>query len=141
MTLTVHGLQSDQTSDKVVKVYTHVVLRVAQDDQLEQVVIQLKTWKRKEQNAWNSSIPKCQNAPVSSVFLFFLSLFLTLKESKSITCGFKSHPHLIGAHAAWFVQVKLPEYGLALWYEQVERDRKKFFLQNWKKKFKQKLFQ
>lgn len=43
MTLTVHGLQSDQTSDKVVKVYTHVVLRVAQDDQLEQVVIQLKT--------------------------------------------------------------------------------------------------
>lgn len=54
MTLTVHGLQSDQTGDKVVKVYAHVFLRVAQDDQLEQVVIQLKTWKRNEQNAWHS---------------------------------------------------------------------------------------
>lgn len=36
--LTVHGLQSDQTCDKVVKVYGHVGLRVTQDDQLEEVV-------------------------------------------------------------------------------------------------------
>lgn len=41
--LTVHGFQSDQTGDKVVKVDTHVGLRVAQDDQLEKVVGQLET--------------------------------------------------------------------------------------------------
>lgn len=45
MLLTVHGLQSDQTGDKVVKVHGHVGLCVAQDDQLEQVVGQLETWK------------------------------------------------------------------------------------------------
>ena len=43
MGLTEHGLQSDQTGDKVVKVHRHVGLRVAQDDQLEQLVVQLKT--------------------------------------------------------------------------------------------------
>lgn len=43
MLLTVHGLQSDQTGDKVVKVHGHVGLSVAQDDQLEQVVGQLET--------------------------------------------------------------------------------------------------
>lgn len=43
MGLTVHGLQSDQAGDKVVKVDGHVGLRVAQDDQLEQVVGQLET--------------------------------------------------------------------------------------------------
>lgn len=36
--LTVHGLQPDQTRDKVVEVDGHVSLGVAQDDQLEQVV-------------------------------------------------------------------------------------------------------
>lgn len=36
--LTVHGLQPDQTRDKVVEVDGHVGLGVAQDDQLEQVV-------------------------------------------------------------------------------------------------------
>lgn len=46
--LTVHGLQSDQTRDKVVKVNSHVLLRVAQDDQLEQVVVQLEPWKREQ---------------------------------------------------------------------------------------------
>ena len=35
MGLTEHGLQSDQTGDKVVKVDSHVCLCVAQDDQLE----------------------------------------------------------------------------------------------------------
>lgn len=50
MELTVHGLQSDQTGDKVVKVYAHVGLGVAQDDQLEQVVAQLETWWVKRQN-------------------------------------------------------------------------------------------
>lgn len=43
--LTEHRLQSDQTGDKVVKVDSHVLLRVAQDDQLEQVVGQLKAWR------------------------------------------------------------------------------------------------
>lgn len=46
MRLTVHGLQSDQTGDEVVKVDSHVGLRVAQDDQLEQCVGQLETWRR-----------------------------------------------------------------------------------------------
>lgn len=41
--LTEHGLQADQTCDKIVKVDIHVFLGVAQDDQLEQVVIQLET--------------------------------------------------------------------------------------------------
>lgn len=44
MGLTIHGLQSDQTGDKVVKVDSHVSLCVAQDDQLKQVVVQLETW-------------------------------------------------------------------------------------------------
>ena len=43
MGLTEHGLQSDQTGDKVVKVDGHVGLRVAQDDQLEQLVGQFET--------------------------------------------------------------------------------------------------
>lgn len=43
MGLTVHGLQSHQAGDKVVKVDGHVGLRVAQDDQLEQLVGQLET--------------------------------------------------------------------------------------------------
>lgn len=41
--LTEHRLQSDQTGDKVVKVDSQVRLRVSQDDQLEQVVVQLET--------------------------------------------------------------------------------------------------
>lgn len=40
-------------------------------------------------------------------FLFFL-----LKLKRNSTCGLESHPHLVGAHGARFVQVKLPEYGL-----------------------------
>lgn len=44
LALTVHGLQSDQAGDEVVKVHRHVVLRVAQDDQLEQLVVQLEAW-------------------------------------------------------------------------------------------------
>lgn len=43
MGLTEHGLQSDQTGNKVVKVDRHVGLCVAQNDQLEQVVGQLET--------------------------------------------------------------------------------------------------
>lgn len=43
MGLTEHGLQSHQTGDKVVKVERHVILGVAQDDQLEQLVGQLET--------------------------------------------------------------------------------------------------
>lgn len=46
--LTEHGLQSHQTGNKVVKVDSHVLLRVAQDDQLEQVVGQLETWRKKK---------------------------------------------------------------------------------------------
>lgn len=45
MGLTEHGLQSDQTGDKVVKVDSHVCLCVAQDDQLEQMVCQLESWR------------------------------------------------------------------------------------------------
>lgn len=41
--LTEHGFQSDQTGDKVVEVDRQVVLGVAQDDELEQVVGQLET--------------------------------------------------------------------------------------------------
>lgn len=43
----VHGLQSDQAGDKVVKVNGHVGFCVAQDDQLEQVVGQLETCRLK----------------------------------------------------------------------------------------------
>lgn len=50
-TLTVHGLQSDQTRDKVVKVHTHVVLGVTQDDQLEQVVGQFEAWKQEQRSS------------------------------------------------------------------------------------------
>lgn len=42
MGLTEHGFQSDQTGDKVVEVHGHVFLRVAQDDELEELVRQLK---------------------------------------------------------------------------------------------------
>ena len=43
--LTEHGLQPDQAGDEVVKVDGEVFLRVAQDDQLEQVIGQLDSWK------------------------------------------------------------------------------------------------
>lgn len=33
-------------------------------------------------------------------------------KTNSGTCGFQSPPHLIGAHGAGFVTVKLSEYGL-----------------------------
>jgi len=46
MWLTEHRLQSDQTGDKVVKVDSHVFLRVAQNNELKQVVGQLEAWRR-----------------------------------------------------------------------------------------------
>lgn len=45
------------------------------------------------------------------IFFFFCSLFCTL-ILKNNTCRFKSHSHLVGAHGARFVHVKLPEYSL-----------------------------
>ncbi len=75
MGLTVHGLQSDQTGDKVVKVNGHISLCVAQDDQLEQVVVQLETWKLKKiKNKKSSRDWKCP------WFLCF-SLFKILKNT------------------------------------------------------------
>lgn len=60
VSLTEHCLQSDQTGDKVVKVDSHVCLCVSQDDQLEQVVSQLETWrKQKQENSYNN-VKKCQ---------------------------------------------------------------------------------
>lgn len=60
VSLTEHCLQSDQTGDKVVKVDSHVCLCVSQDDQLEQVVSQLETWrKQKQENPYNN-VKKCQ---------------------------------------------------------------------------------
>lgn len=40
--LTVHGLQSDQTCDKVIKVNSHVCLGVTQDNELEELVVQIE---------------------------------------------------------------------------------------------------
>lgn len=53
--LTEHGLQPDQAGDEVVEVHGHVGLRVAQDDQLEQLVGQLETW-RGDQNVLKESL-------------------------------------------------------------------------------------
>lgn len=68
MGLTVHGLQSDQAGDKVVKVDGHVGLRVAQDDQLEQVVGQLETWERKQENQERHTHTHKRKATDSCVF-------------------------------------------------------------------------
>ena len=69
MGLTVHGLQSDQAGDKVVKVDGHVGLRVAQDDQLEQVVGQLETWERKQENQERHTHTKKKSNRFLCIFL------------------------------------------------------------------------
>lgn len=114
MTLTVHGLQPDQAGDKVVKVDSHVGLRVAQDDQLEQVVGQLETWE--ETKMENQTTKQCQKNkfnPAGNNSRLFLLSFSCVETKRNSTCRLKSHPHLIGAHGARFVQVELPEYSLA----------------------------
>lgn len=45
------------------------------------------------------------------VLLWFF-FFLHFNIKKNNTCRFKSHSHLVGAHGARFVHVKLPEYSL-----------------------------
>lgn len=86
MTLTVHGLQPDQAGDKVVKVDSHVGLRVAQDDQLEQVVGQLETWE--ETKMENQTTKQCQknkfNPAGNNSRLFFTFLFLVLKRKEIV---------------------------------------------------------
>lgn len=91
--LTVHGLQSDQTRDEVVEVDGHVGLGVAQDDQLEQVVVQLEACGRER---WEG-LP---------------SRHVSLRRETDPTCRFQGHPHFVGAHGTRFVQVKGPEYCL-----------------------------
>lgn len=115
MTLTVHGLQPDQAGDKVVKVDSHVGLRVAQDDQLEQVVGQLETWEEtKNGKSDHKAVSEKQVQPSrEQLTTFFYFPFSCVETKRNSTCRLKSHPHLIGAHGARFVQVELPEYSLA----------------------------
>lgn len=59
---------------------------------------------------FQKTVIKNVKMPPTLVFFFALSC---VEMKRNSTCRFKSHPHLVGAHGARFVQVKLPEYGLA----------------------------
>jgi len=53
---------------------------------------------------------------MSSLLLLHFSFI-----EQNTTCRFKSHPHLIRAHGAGFVHVKLPEYSLTIPWKQKKK--------------------
>jgi hypothetical protein len=64
--LTEHGLQPNQARDEVVKVDGEVFLRVAQDDQLEQVIGQLDSCRGRAQTKYNHVIG-CYSSIIADV--------------------------------------------------------------------------